>query len=91
MKVGIVGIGKLGSIHLRIYSEIKDVEKIYIVDTDPARLAACPNIPSLSDYHGLLGKVDFVSIAVPTSSHFEIAKFFLNNKIPVFVEKPITQ
>ncbi|MFA6282062.1 MAG: Gfo/Idh/MocA family oxidoreductase, partial [Candidatus Omnitrophota bacterium] len=40
---------------------------------------------------GLLGKVDFVSIAVPTSSHFEIAKFFLNNKIPVFVEKPITQ
>jgi len=91
MKVGIVGIGKLGSIHLRIYGEIKDVEKIYIVDTDQARLANYPNIPSFNDYRDLLGKIDFVSIAVPTINHYKIAEFFLKNKIPVFVEKPITQ
>jgi predicted dehydrogenase len=91
MKVGIVGIGKLGSIHLRIYSEIKDVDKIYIVDTDPTRLLNYPNIPFYNNYRDLLGKVDFVSIAVPTKNHFKIAEFFLKNKIPVFVEKPITQ
>ncbi|MFA5271344.1 MAG: Gfo/Idh/MocA family oxidoreductase [Candidatus Omnitrophota bacterium] len=91
MKVGIVGIGKLGSIHLRIYSEIKNVDKIYIVDTDQARLANHTNIPSYNDYHDLLGKVNFVSIAAPTKNHFKIAEFFLKNKVPVFVEKPITQ
>ncbi len=91
MRVGIVGIGKLGSLHLRIYGEIKDAEKIYIVDTDQSRLVNHPNMPSFNDYRNLLGKVDFVSIAVPTISHFEIAKFFLKNKIPAFVEKPITQ
>lgn len=91
MKVGIVGIGKLGSIHLRIYGEIKDVAKIYIVDTDPTKLKPYPNIPSYNNYHDLLGKVDFVSIAAPTKNHFKIAEFFLKNRVPVLVEKPITQ
>lgn len=91
MKVGIIGIGKLGSIHLRIYGETRDVKKIYIVDTDQTRLTNYPNTPSFNDYRDLLGKVDFVSIAVPTSNHYKIAEFFLRNKIPVFVEKPITQ
>lgn len=90
MKVGVIGIGKLGSIHLRIYRELKDIEKIYIVDTDPAKLSGKNEIPS-SDYHDLLGKVDFVNIATPTVTHYEIAEFFLKNKIPVLVEKPITQ
>ncbi|MDP2924066.1 MAG: Gfo/Idh/MocA family oxidoreductase [Candidatus Omnitrophota bacterium] len=91
MKVGIVGIGKLGSIHLRIYKETKEIEKIYIVDTDIDKLSLYSELPSFSDYRQLLGKVDLVSIATPTTSHYEIAKFFLENKVPTFVEKPITQ
>ncbi|MDD4954566.1 MAG: Gfo/Idh/MocA family oxidoreductase [Candidatus Omnitrophica bacterium] len=91
MKVAVIGIGKLGSIHLRIYKEINEIEKIYVVDTDPSRLALCPGIESFTDYRKLLGKVDLVSVAVPTIKHFEIAQFFLKNKIPVLVEKPITQ
>lgn len=91
MKVGVIGIGKLGSIHLRIYKEISDVRNIYIVDTDPAKLAAYPEVDSFSDYRRLLGKVDLVSVAAPTINHFEIAQFFLKNKVPVLVEKPITQ
>jgi len=91
MRVGVIGIGKLGSIHLRIYKEISDVKHICIVDCDTAKLAAHPDIESLTDYHNLLGKVDLVSIAAPTLKHFEIAQFFLKNKIPVLVEKPITQ
>ncbi|MFA5007635.1 MAG: Gfo/Idh/MocA family oxidoreductase [Candidatus Omnitrophota bacterium] len=91
MKVGVIGIGKLGSIHLRIYKEISDIKSIYIVDTDPAKLSLHPDVESFTDYRHLLGEVDLVSVAVPTINHFKIAQFFLKNKIPVLVEKPITQ
>lgn len=90
MKVGIIGIGKLGSVHKRIYSELKEIKKIYLVDTNIEQISAYNDCQCFNDYRKLSGKVNFVSIATPTSSHFEIAKFFLNRKIPVFVEKPIT-
>jgi len=91
LRVGIVGIGKLGSIHLRIYKELKGIGEIYLVDTNPKILADHKRCQYLKDYRDLKGKVDLVSIATPTSSHYEIAKFFLKNKIPVLVEKPLTQ
>ena len=91
VRVGIVGIGKLGSIHLRIYKELKGIGKIYLVDTNPQALDHHKGCQHLRDYRELKGKVDLVSIATPTSSHYKIAKFFLNNKIPVLVEKPLTQ
>ncbi len=90
MRAGIVGVGKLGSIHLRIYSQIPEIEKIYLVDIDRNKLLNYPEYSSLLQYQNLLGKVDIVSIASPTSTHFEIARFFLNKKIPVLVEKPLT-
>ncbi|UCD15354.1 MAG: Gfo/Idh/MocA family oxidoreductase [Candidatus Omnitrophota bacterium] len=90
MKVGIIGIGKLGSIHLRIYKEIKQIDKIYIADTAEKKLHPFKDIASFTDYRQMPGDVDFVNIVTPTYTHFEIAKFFLERKIPVFVEKPIT-
>jgi predicted dehydrogenase len=90
LKVGIIGLGKLGSIHLRIYKESRKIGKIYLVDTDKKALKQ-PGLPAYSNYRSLKNKVDLVSIATPTSTHFEIARFFLENKIPVLVEKPITK
>ncbi len=91
MKAGIIGIGKLGSIHLRIYKEIKEIEKIYIVDIDENKLLHHNNTVCFKDYRQLKEKVDLVSIAACTSTHFKIAKFFLENRVPVLVEKPLTQ
>jgi len=91
MKAGVIGIGKLGSIHLRIYSEIKEIDKIFIVDTNQTVLDQHPHYAGFGDFRKLLGKVDLVSIAAPTADHYKIAKFFLENKIPVLVEKPLTQ
>lgn len=90
MKAGIIGIGKLGSIHLRIYKESKEIDKIYLVDPDGEKTSLHKDLPSFKNYRELADKVDLVSIAAPTTAHFEIAKFFLEKKIPVFVEKPIT-
>ena len=91
MNVAVIGVGKLGSIHLRIYNETKGIDKIYISDTNLERLKEFSDFESFSDYRDLLGKVDLVTIATPTIDHFEVAKFFLENKVPVLVEKPLTQ
>lgn len=91
LKAAIIGVGKLGKIHLRIYNEIKDISKIYLADTSPSVLNEYNDYTFFDDYRKLKGKVDLVSISTPTSTHFEIAQFFLKNKIPVLVEKPLTQ
>ena len=91
LKVGIIGIGRLGSIHLRIYKELKEIGKIYLVDTRAQSLKPHKEHYCSKDYQSLKDKVDIVSIATPTSTHFEIARFFLTNKIPTLVEKPLTQ
>jgi len=91
LRVGIIGIGKLGRIHLRIYNEINEISKIYLADTDKNSLAQYSQFAGFRDYRKLKDKVNLVSIATPTSTHFNIAKFFLENKIPVLVEKPLTQ
>ena len=79
MKVGVIGVGKLGSIHLRIYKELKEIGKIYIADTNKDNLKQHPDIESFTDYKKLKGKVDLVTVSTPTTTHYEIAKFFLLN------------
>lgn len=91
MRVAVVGLGRLGSIHLRIYQELKEIDKIYLVDIDSSKSALFPDFAFIKDYKKLKGQVDLVSIATPTTSHFQIASYFLKNKIPVLVEKPLTQ
>jgi predicted dehydrogenase len=91
MKVGVIGLGKLGNVHLRIYKEIKEIEKIYIVDIDESKLLGHKELTCLKDYRQLRSNIDLVSVATPTPTHFEIARFFLENKIPALVEKPLTQ
>jgi predicted dehydrogenase len=65
-----------------------------VADADAARAAeiAGPySVPHYSDYRQLFGKVDAVSIAVPTAGHYEVAKEFLSHGIPALVEKPLTK
>ena len=90
-RAGIVGIGKLGSIHLRIYKGLKGIGKIYLADTNTKTLNLHKEYCHFKDYRDLKGKIDLVSIATPTSIHYEIASFFLKNNIPVLVEKPMTK
>jgi predicted dehydrogenase len=94
LKVGIIGIGHLGSRHLKVYAELSDkVDIIGVCDIKAERaekLASHYKVPFLTDYRQLAGKIEAVNICTPTESHFEIAEFFLANKIHAFVEKPIT-
>ncbi|MBI5190004.1 MAG: Gfo/Idh/MocA family oxidoreductase [Nitrospirae bacterium] len=93
IKVGVVGVGYLGQHHARIYSELKDVELVGVVDTDIDRakeIAKKFKTQAFSSHKELIGKVKAVSIVAPTSLHHAIAKDFLEAGIDVMLEKPIT-
>ncbi len=93
IKCAVVGVGYLGKYHAQKYRLSDNAELIAVVDTDQvtaqsiAQENACD---CLQDYRLLLGKVDAVSIVVPTSLHFQVAKDFLLAGSHVLIEKPIT-
>jgi predicted dehydrogenase len=93
VRVGVVGVGYLGRFHAEKYANHPDVELVGVVDADPARSAQIANKVSSRPFpkpENLLGKVDAVSIAVPTALHHRVAKQFLEQGIHILLEKPIT-
>lgn len=89
----VIGTGYLGKFHAEKYAALGNCELVAVVDTDAeaaARVAEKVGTQPLTDYRELLGKVDAVSIVVPTSYHYAVAKDFLMAGSHVLVEKPIT-
>ncbi len=92
MRAGVVGTGHMGQYHTLVYAELWDVDLVGLVDVDGskvARLAAQYDTQGFTDYRELFGKVDVVSLAVPTPLHFEVAREFMEAGIGVLVEKPL--
>jgi predicted dehydrogenase len=92
MKVAVIGVGHLGQHHARIYAAMEGVELVAVADTNRARgdeIAATHGTRAVADARELLGRVDAVSIAVPTTAHVEAALPFLERGTAVLVEKPI--
>src|SRR3989449_3336380 len=93
VRAGVVGVGQMGQYHVGIYSELFNVDLVGIADCDYDRLTAIAekyNTTPYTDYHALLDAVDVVSIAVPTSLHYNIARDFLEAGVHVLLEKPMT-
>lgn len=95
IKIGVIGAGKWGVNHLRIYSELSEGGSCRLVglsDIDPKKeaLAKEQNTEFFSDYRKMLNNVDAVSVVVPTDLHYDIVKECLNAGKHVLVEKPIT-
>jgi UDP-N-acetylglucosamine 3-dehydrogenase len=93
LRVGVVGVGVMGSNHARVFAGLPGVQLVGVTDPDPqqrelvTRVLACPAVDQL-DALLKLG-VDAVSIAAPTHLHREIALTCINRGIHVMVEKPI--
>jgi predicted dehydrogenase len=93
LRTAVIGVGYLGRFHAEKYARMADIELAAVVDTDrqrAAQIARCVGTTALDDYRPLLGRVDAVSIAVPTPAHFAVCRDFLNAGVDVLVEKPIT-
>ena len=93
VRVGVVGVGALGQHHARVYSKLPGVKLVGVADSRPGRakqIAEPLETQPFLDYRVLMGKVDAVSIATPTTTHAEIGEQFLREGIHVLVEKPIS-
>jgi predicted dehydrogenase len=93
VRTAVIGTGYLGKYHVDKYSALPQSQLVAICDINAQHsneLSEKYGISAINEYRSLVGKVDAVSIATPTPSHFEVAKFFLENHIHVLIEKPIT-
>lgn len=94
VKIGVVGIGHLGRHHARLLAEIEGAELVGISDVNEAagnEMSEKYNVPFYKDYRDLAGKVEAVTVVVPTFLHHEVARFFLERNVHTFIEKPITK
>jgi len=94
LRIAVIGVGHLGKHHARILAALPGVELVAVVDINAARaqeIAAANGSTALTDYRELLGKVDAVTLAVPTERHRDIALPFLTSGVHVLVEKPMAR
>ena len=92
MRVAVIGVGHLGQHHARIYRSLPGCELVGICDPDPRRrfeVATRTGVRAYADPKELLGKVDVVSVVVPTTLHRAVATPFLEAGVHVLCEKPL--
>ncbi len=93
LRVGVIGVGHLGEYHVQKYQAIPAVDLVGVVDANPARAREIEQRYQVRPYDGhndILDKVDAVSLAVPTETHFNVARDVLSRGVHLLVEKPIT-
>ena len=93
IRAGVIGVGYLGRFHAQKYQAIEGAELIGVADTDAERARQVADecgCLHFTDYRDLLSQVEAVSIAVPTSIHYQIARAALSTGVDVLLEKPMT-
>ncbi len=93
LKVGVIGAGHLGKIHIRLLKEIGNAQLIGFYDNNVEYakvFSAESGIPFYENVDQLIAQADAIDIVTPTISHFEYAVKALRASKAVFIEKPIT-
>ena len=93
LKLGIVGTGHLGKIHIKCAKLVDHIDLVGFYDKDAdmaAKVASEHSIKAFDSLEALLDVVDAVDIVTPTIFHHEVALQALKAGKHVFVEKPIT-
>ena len=89
LKVGVIGVGRLGEFHVQKYVALPEVELVGVVDTNLHRaneIAQRYNTKTYGDHGDILPLVDAVSCAVPTEMHFDVAKDILSEGVHLLLE-----
>src|SRR6266536_1341738 len=93
LRVGVVGVGHIGSNHARLYAETPSAEFSAIYDVDLAKANAIAKKYRVTPAQSLdefVEMVDAASIATPTNTHYEVARSLLARAKHLLIEKPIT-
>lgn len=92
LRVGVVGVGPMGQGHVKHYKGLAGCELVGVVDPDEKRrgeTAIKHGCMSFAEARELVGRVDAVSIATPTTTHLDLVLMFLQAGVHVLVEKPM--
>lgn len=93
LKVGVLGAGHLGKIHLRLLNESQKYKLIGFYDADTIngkKVEAEFGYPYFDNMNELIDAADVIDIVTPTLSHYDCAKKAMKKGRHVFIEKPIT-
>jgi len=93
MDIGVIGTGNMGRNHVRIYSELKEVDNVLIYDVDQKsaeKMSTALGAETCDSMESLFDSIDAVSICVPTKYHFDVAKEAIESGVNCLIEKPIT-
>lgn len=94
LRVGVVGVGHIGSNHARLYAEIPSAEFAAVYDIDAPKAAAIARkygVKAAGSIWEFGDMVDAASVATPTTSHYDVARALLQSGKQVLIEKPITE
>ena len=92
VRIGVIGVGHLGQHHARLLASMDGVELVGVCDVNRARadeIGTKFGAPAFSDSRELLGRVDAVTVAVPTVVHLDVGLPFLQAGVATLIEKPI--
>ena len=94
VRVAVIGYGHLGKWHCQKVEVNQDfADFVAIVEKNPAGLEAAkanhPNVKVVSDIKEVINEIDAAFVVAPTSTHFELVKYLLENNKHIFCEKPL--
>jgi predicted dehydrogenase len=92
LRIGVVGVGHLGREHARVLASLPEVQLVGLYDARPEvgrQVAREFGTRALDSLEQLLSIVEAVSVAVPTTAHFDVASECMSRGIHVLVEKPL--
>jgi UDP-N-acetylglucosamine 3-dehydrogenase len=98
LNAAVIGVGRMGKHHARLYDQIPDVDLAAVVDTNRTQLEKIGRRYKCRAYMGLQQllddervEIDLASVATPTSLHFTQADMLIHERISVLVEKPLAR
>jgi len=94
LKVGVLGAGHLGKIHIKCLKDIPEYDLVGFYDASPENAKIVADelaLPSFKTIEDLIAAVDVVDIVTPTLSHYDCAAKALKSGKHVFIEKPVTK
>lgn len=93
LKIGVLGAGHLGKIHLKCIQASEQLELVGFFDPDKdnaQKVAATFNTQTFDTPEALIDAVDIIDIVTPTTTHFDLAQLAAHKKKHIFIEKPLT-
>jgi predicted dehydrogenase len=93
MKIGVLGVGHLGKVHVKLLKEISEFDLVGFYDINPETSSYVSHtfgIKSFDSMQALIDEVDAIDIVTPTPTHFECAQAAVRAGKHVFIEKPVT-